>query len=204
MAVVLTDLVECTIHGRMYGNKIEQVFHWLVSTNLPIGTREQSINALRSAVREGWEDNMLPLISQFYTFDGVTTVDLDVPDGLIWYDASGLPGQLGQEAVPTNVAAVVDKIGERRRGARQGRFFVSGLSEAQTNGNVIPSGALESLNIAVNDLRARWTETGELADDYFQPVTLHGRETATPFTTQVNDFQVRPHLSHQDRRISVR
>lgn len=201
--LVIPDFVQTTVKMSAQGNKIQNVWYFKVQGGGGIVSRTSAIEFLREQIVEGWEDLIMPLLHSSVTFDGITTVDLDVENGEVWDDASGVQGALGGEPMPTNVAAVVTKGGTRRRGLRQGRFFIGGLADGQLNGNTWLTGAYNSMQPALNDLKVKWTEEGTAADYLFSPQVVHQSDDGV-FTSQVTSFDLKPSVSHQDRRIRVR
>lgn len=201
--LVIPDFVQTTVKMSAQGNKLQNVWYFKVEGTGAGNTRTDAIEFLREQIVEGWEDHIMPLLHSSVTFDGITTVDIDVENGEVWDDASGVQGALGGEPMPTNVAGVVTKGGNRRRGLRQGRFFIGGLADGQLNGNTWLTGAYNSMQPALNDLREKWTEEGTLAAFLFSPQVVH-QSAAGVYTSQVTSFDLKTSVSHQDRRIRVR
>lgn len=201
-AWVVPGMILSTVKGQLLGNRVEQVFATKVQVNAPIGvTRRDAVQAMSDRIGTGWRDNVLPHLSTAYTFHGVETIDIDSLEGDIYTSAFNLTGANPGEPFPSNVAVVVRKNSGRRRGTRQGRFFLGGVVEAAAAGNTLVPTFQAELQESLDDLWSAWEETGTAFDVWDQPAVIHtsgGEPTGVSF---VSSFTVQAKLSHQDRRI---
>lgn len=201
MAFIIPNAVEVTIHGTQAGNKVENTFAWLVES-IGVATRTTSIEALQDELIPGWSAWVVNL-SNTYRFTGWTMVDLDEADGRVWTRGTSVSGGQSGPPLPSNVAGRVIRNSERRRGFRQGSFYLGGLLEDNTDGNRFTAPAYGGLQAQLDNLKSAWTETGTVANARYQLCTIHnaGGEVAT---SVVSSFTLEQGLSHQDRRIRNR
>lgn len=201
MPIAIPNAVEVTIHGTQAGNKVENTFSWIVE-RIGVASRTTSIEDLQSRLTPAWSAWTANL-SNTYRYTGWTMVDLDELDGRVWTGGANVPGGQSGPPLPSNVAGRVIRNSERRRGFRQGSFYLGGLLEDNTDGNRFTTAAYNGLQDQLNTLRSAWTETGSLANSLFQLCTIHnvGGEVATSIVTS---FTLEQGLSHQDRRIRNR
>lgn len=201
MPIAIPNAVEVTIHGTQAGNKVENTFNWLVEAT-PVSSRTHSIEALQDQLIPGWSA-WVNNLSNTYRFTGWTMVDLDELDGRVWTRGASVPGGQSGPPLPSNVAGRVIRNSERRRGFRQGSFYLGGLLEDNTDGNRFTTAAYNGLQDQLDTLRSAWTETGLVADYRYQLCTVHN-VAGDVATSVVTSFTLEQGLSHQDRRIRNR
>lgn len=151
-------------------------------------------------VMNNWQDHIVPLFLNNYSFLGINYVDLNSADGVtgfIPYD-SAKPHQGGgsSEGLPPAVCVLVKKLIESRRGARTGRIYMGPCQENQADENgVIISGTIADYNTAFAAFHSGTTDSaGYLA-------VLHQPAGESPSWSQITGYATDSKLAVQRRRM---
>lgn len=202
MPLIVPGVVNVTIKGRHLGNKCYNTLSFAVNETIS-KTRQDCIAKLRSQVVNSWEDDVLPQLSNRYTFEGIETVDVNEAGGRVWDDSSGKTGVLTAEPLPSTVCVRVMKDAERRAGLRRGSLFIGGLVEAHTVGNQMYAEARANMQAAMDAFYNEVEDSGTTSDWSYWPITVHrvGDEVSI---SAIEGFSVQTSVSHQDRRMRVR
>lgn len=121
------QVIKVVMDGNSAGIPIATVFHLGYSGPPPTG---QTMLAVATAVMNGWENQIAPLVVNSCGWDQCTCTDLSSETGAqAIFEKSVVGGHAGP-AVPNNVELVLSKaIGRRYRGGRP-RTYLPGLPES--------------------------------------------------------------------------
>lgn len=186
MALVAPSIVRFTINGTYLGRPTANVLDVLIVDELAPEDRAQGAENYAEYLRGQWTDHVLPLLSSSYSAESVTFVDLDSETGAtgrarnevspVWPRAGGISG------VPYagSVALLVTKGGNARRGQRQGRWFLPGLSEANVTGNTVDADMVAAVNVELAEMLEALSAGEGLPFEGALPVVVHTKNVGTP------------------------
>lgn len=146
------ETAEVDIRGRLFGQKIESTLYFTHDG----GWTDGDLADVAAMVRGWFFANVLPHMSQDYTFQEVFAQDLSSVTGHSATDVAmtGTAGGIAQAGMPGNVALAVSfRTGLAGRSYR-GRNYVSGLAEGQVVGNSVDAGEANNFATAYNTLIA--------------------------------------------------
>lgn len=152
MALTVPGTCRYSVNGVSDGRAVVNVLDMIIDTTGSVGSREDAIDSQCGIIINEWCDHILPFLSSTYTFNNVSWVDLDSATGSVGSRASTSqetlpqPGGDGGAPLSVNAAMLVRKVTTVRRGARQGRMFLSPTTEVNTSGNVLTPGLISGLN----------------------------------------------------------
>jgi len=153
MPFVVNGTCRYTLHGLFYGRATATVLDYFIDTTGGTAGRTEAIDAMAGILINEWNDSLLPVQSSAWVFQKVSWVDLDEEDGVTGErNTSGSitlpkPGAITFNQGSANVAVLVKKVIDRKRGARSGRIYVPGFEEGMTGsttGNEIQTANLTS------------------------------------------------------------
>lgn len=214
MALIAPNIVRYTINGTYLGRPTANIMDMYVEDETGVGTREDRIPQVADILQGAWDQHILPNQSSSFTAVSVSWVDLNSEDGVIGTVSSGAggvwpaPGETGGNPYTGAVACLITKAATARRGQRQGRMFLPGLTEAYVSGNEIDSTYLNDLQPAL-DLFVNQITYSDLAPfEGFWPVVVHTRNDGTPtnpvivFTgaSRVEEMSAQVRVASQRRR----
>lgn len=218
--LIAPNVCRYTLNGTYAGRPVANVMDLYIDNN-DNGDRIVLIPAVAEVLIQSWIDNILENVADNYTCDNASWVDMNNANGSVGTATDGTTTNLPQsgtstgDATPGNVAVRVNKNIVARRGQRQGRMYLVGLTEAQTADGApnSPSAAyIAALNAdlitLVDDLTFTVTVGAITADVW--PAVVHTKDMATPpdppdiqwvATSQITSMTVDPTLSSQRRRL---
>lgn len=138
MVMTCPDVCRFTIHGHWStGRAIDNVLDYQVDTTGGTLTREEGIEGYADDIIQNWQAHVLPFLTDNYTVDGISWVDLDQEDGSTGNrpPSVGDPTNSGtaQASCPPQVCFLVKKSAIGGRGKRSGRLYISGVAEVDCN-----------------------------------------------------------------------
>lgn len=215
MAVLIApDVVRVTLKGMYLGRNVANIQDFVVH-DVPLGgDRNDAIKGTMVQVLDAWAEFVRTSLGADMSFTGLDWVDLNSADGatgsLTSTDDHTLPvvGTGGGEALTGQVALLLTKVCSARRGARNGRMYVAGLTESNVTGNYLASGVRAALQTTADTLLEAWTETGVISPPFtFFPTVVHTRAIGPGSTeveyvgnSQITTLEVQSQLASQRRR----
>ena len=131
-AIVAPGIARYSINGTLGGQPVVNVLDINIS-DVVNGSRDDAVATCAGDLINQWADHVLPLVTDEYSFDSVSWVDLDSIDGSTGErsstDGTTLPEVGGDTGacMPGGVALLVRKIGSGGRRERNGRASWMGL-----------------------------------------------------------------------------
>lgn len=144
----------CTFQGSLTMNRIHvNVLHTPTSSDLA---------TLVSELAGWWIDNVAPLVNVSLELREVYAKSLASQPGPEATFSEGLPvtGSLSGEALPANCSLAVSLRSNVTGRSSRGRWFWQGFEEGQSNGSLISSGILTSIDQALTNLRSDIIDLG--------------------------------------------
>jgi hypothetical protein len=146
---VVPDVCRYTVHGTIGGRQTANILDYkITASGVVTATRPEAIDAMAGIIINEVRDSWLPRISNLWSFNSVSWIDLNTPDGVTGErNSSGAyvlpkPGTSALSAMPPNVSILVRKVIDRKRGAKNGRMYIPGVTEGETPTGA--SGAMDS------------------------------------------------------------
>lgn len=184
--LLMTNIVRYALNGRWTnGRPIVNILDMDVRTNsLPdpggfLPERDEAVEEAAERLATAWQEHLLPNLSSSYGFEGVSWVDLDSESGSTGsiVPVSDYPqvGALGADAeVPQTTLLVEKQLSGRRRGTRNGRWYISGVPEMRidNNGIVLPIWVTQMDN-ALSDFLGDVSKEGTADHVWTVPVVVH-------------------------------
>lgn len=139
MAFVVPGVVRYTINGRVGDHNVANVIDMDLETTGSIITREEACGSLCGIILNEWSDHVLNWCCNTYEARSVSWVDLDDEFGSTGERSSTddhtwpQVGAETQPASPPNTSLLWVKLAAGGRGTRNGRTFIVGVPEAQTD-----------------------------------------------------------------------
>lgn len=215
MPIVAPDVVRYSINGNYLNRPAVNVLDMVVrSQDSEAQPRDEIIESVAGRLINQWVDNVMTRFNASYSFESVSWVDLNSVDGQVGSRTSTDEYTLPRAAVGAGqpltaaLAMLVEKVTQRQRGSRPGRWFLPAFTEGDINGNIWESGTLVATNAALSNFLEEMTETGLGNEQYYFPTVVHTRNEGTPTNpnivyvnnTQINDLQASGRVSTQRRR----
>lgn len=223
MAFVVPGVCRFAINAVFSGREVVNILDMRIDTT---GTGTDRIDAIidqAKVIIESVTDHLTPVQTNDLTYNSVSWVDLDEDDGstgetsegngaVTWPDA----GNITTGPTPSNVAVLVTKETTRLRGHRNGRMYLCGVPEADSNDaapNDLGGGALTSWQTAVDDFLASINQDGGSPDYDSRLCVVHiltrgpvvpPAELGPPLTGDSRDVEalvVQTRLATQRRRL---
>jgi hypothetical protein len=184
------------------GQIVENVFHYRFTAGSPT---ETDVGSLADVVRAYIHDEILPLAADTLTFLRLVAKMIDVIDGILVVNTTGLPasGGGGSDALPNNVTATFSwRTGLSGR-SRRGRSYLLGLQEGQVTANALSPAAVTAYTEAWEGLRLVASEDGweMVVVSKFSGGAPRVAAVVTPITT---GFFVDSTIDSQRRRLPGR
>jgi len=151
--VVLSNAMRFSVHGHVNGHAWTNIWDFLVAgpTTRPTAAAQKARLML-----DTYADHIMPGVSAGTTVDRCSWVDLDSIDGETGEEndtsANNFPhaGSIIGDELPGNCAVLVRKITRGGRRYRNGRMYLPGVAESQTDGNLLLAAPLSNLQNALN------------------------------------------------------
>lgn len=199
MPLVVPNVVRATINGRYLGNTMANVLD--VYVNEVGAGRPIQIQRAMEDLGTYWDTKVVQQASNAYTALSIDWVDLTDANGLTGSLSSGpafaypAVGKLTGAPYAGNVATLVKKATESRRGERPGRMFLAPMTETDIADGIINASRLGPLNTALDEFLTNMT-----TEDWHL-VVVHSTASASVGTsTQVTGLAADPKVSTQRRR----
>ena len=152
--LVAPDICRYTVNGVYAGRPVANVLDVGI---FPTGatTRHTAIGYVAEIIISSWADDVCDNISDNYTAESLSWVDLDSSSGEVGNSTNGattdfpFPGQASADAMPGNVSMRVNKNIVAARGQRQGRMYLVGCVETYTTDaspNTLQAGTITAIN----------------------------------------------------------
>jgi hypothetical protein len=135
---VVPRVCRFTVNGHFMDRKVANVIDMTIDTTGVITNRADAISDQCGVLLNQWHTDILPSLSILYFADSVSWLDLNSEDGSVgsrttsgghtWPAAGGD----SLSPMPGNVSALVHKSTTSARGARQGRMYLPGVTEPET------------------------------------------------------------------------
>lgn len=215
MPIVAPDVVRYSINGtylnRPAVNVLDMVVQSQDGTDEP---RDEIIPSVAGRLINQWVDNVMTRFNSSYSFQSVSWVDLNSATGQVGSrtttDEYSLPRAAPGAGQPLTaaLAMLVEKVTQRQRGSRPGRWFLPAFTEGDIEGNIWIGSTLSATNDALSNFLAEMTETAIGSEQYYFPTVVHTRNAGTPQNpnivyvnnTQITDLQAVGRVSTQRRR----
>lgn len=137
--LIAPGICRYAVHGEYAGQPIVNIIDMKIDTTATTTEREDAIDDQAGILINEWSDSVLVNVTNKYTAQSVSWVDLDEEDGSTGERSStGAQtwpkiGSISGGAFPGNVALRINKNTVARRGQRQGRMYIVGLGENNTD-----------------------------------------------------------------------
>lgn len=161
-ALVAPGICRYAINGSYAGRAVVNILDMKIDTTGSTISRDEAIEAQAELIIDGWTVQVLDyLVVDNYSANELTWVDLDSLTGSTGAKSSTAVsnwpdnGLGAQEPMPGNVALRVNKRTNAARGERQGRMYLCGVAENQTdnaNPNALSSAFVTGGNERLADL----------------------------------------------------
>lgn len=184
------------------GNLAMNIFHARTTS----GFTTELLQAGCEYFRDWWDDNMKGQAASTCTLVRVEGLDISTDDGLTYVLTAGMPiaGTNSNPQAPANVTVAIKLNSEFSGRSRRGRFYVVGLTEGNTVGNVLESGTVTALQTAANALIEEIDPA--LPDGQLVVVSYcadkHWRDEA--LVTNIVSATINTDLDSQRRRLNTR
>jgi hypothetical protein len=215
MPLVAERLCRYALNGTYLGRPSVNILDMNINNNGGINSRTADVVEVGGVVLDSFVEHCLGGMAASYTLHSVSFVDLDSadgPTGTITGTGSHtlpLPGGQGGNSYSANSALLVTKQGASARGSRNGRWYLSALTESVVDGNIVDSSHLADMRDILGDMLANLTETADLAAPQYFPVILHTQTVETGGVkeihyrgfSQIHGFAVSDTVASQRRRV---
>lgn len=180
-ALIWPNAVRFSINGTYGGRNVANVFDMRIDDVSVGAERDDAIFDQAGDILNAWTTNLLPIVVNDYTALSVSWVDLNSATGTTGTRSSTADetwpqnGATSSDPTPGNVAALITKVapGGGRR-SRNGRLYVVGVSETQTdntNAGNLTSTAVGQYTTAMEAFSSDISNT-LLADGYSSNMTV--------------------------------
>lgn len=214
VAIIAPNCVRVTLVGEYLNRPALNVMDMVVADANAPDTREDAVKFAAAQVGKVWTTTVMQLLSSSYSLERVDYLDLSEEDGVVGslteVDGVSLPqtGDLSGDPITAAVALLVTKQTVARRGQRQGRMFIAGLTEGYVNGNILDSSYQGPMNDELDTFLASITETSPIAQNEYFPTVIHTRNEGTAAVpnivytgnSQITGLSVSGRVSTQRRR----
>lgn len=161
---------------------------------------ENDPHAAALDVMNNWQDHIVGLFLNNYSFLGISYVDLNTADGttgFIPYDAAKPhQGSGTSEGFPPALSVLVKKLVASARGTRTGRIYMGPCQENQADENgVLISGTITDYNTAFAAFHSGTSD----ADGYL--AVLHQPAGSSPTWSEITGYSTQNTLAVQRRRM---
>ncbi len=142
-------------------------------------SRAEAVFNVAGDIINNWDDHVMGALAEGVSFNAVSWVDLNTPDGPTGRRTSTsdttLPkaGGASGNTSPASVAMLVSKQTVSARGQRQGRWFLPGVTEQWLNGNTIESSFIASVNTGLQSFLDGVSDEVPIEAVAKFPVVLH-------------------------------
>lgn len=153
--IILSGEVRYAVHGKILGSPWTNIWDFQLN---PVGARNDAIQTKARLMLDVYADHIMPSVSSAMTVDSCSWVDLDSATGSTGEvtDTSAhdfpLAGAVVGDTVPANAAVLVIKHTQAGRKFRDGRLYLCGITETQTSGNSLGTGAHSALQAKFNQI----------------------------------------------------
>ena len=206
--VVAPGVVELTLRGVWIDRPWNTVLHMDIDGSI-FSDREDNIRDQAKIALNEWIDHIRPVCGANCVLQGCDYLDLDTlagPRGTV--AAADSPrvmpsaGTLTGDSLSGAACCLIRKITQGARGTRNGRIFMPGLVESQTNGNIIGGGSVTALTTAWDDFLAGMNQDvgGTFGFDSRMQV-LHAPGDVFVSMAEVSTLEVDSRLATQRRRL---
>lgn len=162
-------------------------------TTLGLGGPDLADNALAQALYTDTQSQVLDMLTEDYTYDGLT---ITTPTAIAEYMPGPVEGAAGPPSLPQNCAYLVKKSTGQRGRSKQGRMYWPGpQEEAVDQRGYLNGGALTGVQATMDD----FLENLQLVDGIANAYLLHSSPSETPDI--VTQLIVQPQIATQRRRM---
>ncbi len=166
-----------------------------VTCGVEIGATPVTPGALAAFLRDAWDDTMQDVQVSTCTHTSTLVKYGPTVTGPSAEVFSATVGSLGVNGIAPNVALLVSKVTAQGGRAGKGRFFMPGMTEADTTqGGDVDAAYLAAAQTAANELY------GALEAVTQGPVVLHGPGIPQLAPTPITGFSVQARVATQRRR----
>lgn len=223
MAFIVPGVTRFAVNQSLEGRAVVNVLDYRIDTTGSTMSRSEAINNQAESIITEWVNWILPLQVDDISLESVSFVDLNSDDGITGSVSSSdsdtlpLPGLVTDDPIPGNTSVLVTKQTTSARGRRNGRMFLAGASEVQTdaaNGNRLSTAAQTGYNSNLSSFLSATNEIdsfGTAFESHMVVVSILTRDTPVPPATvgapltgegnDVNDLVVDTLLATQRRRL---
>lgn len=208
-ALVVSGITRCVLKGTLTsGNPMINIMDIHLDITDIVPAREQVLLAVAENVGAAWQDHVLEVIGNQYTFDGTSYIDLDSEDGQTGEvapdPAKNLSGQGSGAQLPPNCGYLIHKrLESSSRGTRSGRMFLVGIGEgAVDNNGDIDSGVVTAISEAMEDFK------DAVNGEYFSPANytsnmavVHQPSVGDTSFTEIESMVCDSRVATQRRRL---
>lgn len=210
-AIVAPTVCRFTLNGTYSGHNIANIWDIHIDTTGTITSRHDAIVDQAEILLHEFDERILDLVVNDYSFTSVSWVDLNTSDGETGEITSGggtaLPttGDVTTAPSPGNVAMLIGKRVSTARQFRSGRSYLCGIAEADTDDSA--PNILEPTAVPV--WQAAWDgwfgavnqEGGGVVDYSSQLVVVHTIDGVFDSYSEVEELIVESTLATQRRRL---
>lgn len=175
MAFIVPGVAQFTIHATLGNRNVANVLHYFIDTTGTTEGRGDACEAMAGIILSEWSDSIKIGQTSQIVCQNVAWLDLNSEDGSIGSVTTGGgktwpdDGDSATNPMPGNVAILVRKNITAQRGARKGRIYVPGVSEAYTstgNGNTMDNATTAQWNTRVASFLGDTNQDGTGLLDY--------------------------------------
>jgi hypothetical protein len=212
-AIVAPGICRYTVNGTYAGQPVANIIDMQIDTTGSVEDRATAVDSQAGIIINEWSDHILPIVSAAYVATSVSWVDLDSltattgertsTDQEDWPLVGGLVGA----PTPGNVAVRVGKRITPSRGQRQGRMYLVGQPEANTdatNPNVLTSAVITTINGQLESFLGNINQSVGGALSYTSAmVVVHTVDDVYQDYSVVQALTVEARLGSQRRRLDL-
>lgn len=212
-AIIAPGICRYTVNGTYAGQPIANIIDMQIDTTGSVESRSSAVEAQAGILINEWSDHILPIVSAAYVATSVSWVDLDSLSGSTGERTSTdqedwpLVGGLVGAPTPGNVAVRVGKRITPTRGQRQGRMYLVGQPEANTdaaNPNVLTSAVITTINSQLESFLGNINQSdGDIIGYTSQMVVVHTVDDVFEDYSVVQALTVEARLGSQRRRLDL-
>lgn len=198
MSIVKERVIECTLFYNLSGNRLSCTMHYGCDSALAIDSPEDFLNAWETACLTAFQD----AVSDNVFFDRIAARSFVKEQCLPGNDQlNAKQGSIVEDAIPENLAVVLQFRQDEVSSKNNGRIFLSGLTEGQVVDGLV---TLTATNGVLADLGTALTTTVVGASGrHYDLVALQRRALGAPITPVahiVTVFHVSRAIASQRRR----
>lgn len=210
-AIVAPGICRFVVNGEYASRPVVNILDMDIGVGGSAVSRSDAIYQKAGDILNDWTENILPILDDNYLAASVSWIDLNTLDGPTGERNSTdertwpLVGTRTGQGMPGAMAFRVNKNTVAARGQRQGRMYLCGVQEADTddsNPNVVAPARIAVMNTALSNFLDDINEGGGGVGDYSANlVVVHTKDGVFTSASDVTALTVDTRLGTQVRRL---